>query len=89
MKTVIAQEAAVAMIPDGATIMIGGFFGVGSPHRLIQGLVAAGRKDLSIIANDTAFPGIGIGKLIAGRLVKRLIASHIGPIRKPSPDGRR
>ncbi len=78
MKTVITQEAAVAMIPDGATIMIGGFFGVGSPHRLIQGLVTAGRKNLSIIANDTAFPGTGIGKLIAGRLVKRLVASHIG-----------
>ena len=78
MKTVITQEAAVAMIPDGATIMIGGFFGVGSPHRLIQGLVTAGRKDLSIIANDTAFPGIGIGKLIAARLVKPLVASHIG-----------
>ena len=78
MKTVITQEAAVAMIPDGATIMIGGFFGVGSPHRLIQGLVTAGRKDLSIIANDTAFPGIGIGMLIAVRPGERLVASHIG-----------
>src|SRR5208283_6240808 len=78
MKTLITQEAAAAMIPDGATIMIGGFFGVGTPLRLIQGLVTAGRKDLSIIANDTAFPGIGIGMLIAARLVKRLIASHIG-----------
>jgi acetate CoA/acetoacetate CoA-transferase alpha subunit len=78
MKTAITLEAAVAMIPDGASIMIGGFFGVGSPHRLIQGLVAAGRKDLTVIANDTAFTGIGIGRLIAGRMVKRLIASHIG-----------
>jgi len=58
--------------------MIGGFFGVGTPRRLIQGLVSAGRKDLTVIANDTAFPGIAIGRLITGRMVKRLIASHIG-----------
>ena len=68
----------VAMIPDRATLMIGGFFGVGSPHRLIQGLVAAGRKGLTIIANDTDYPGRGIGKLIEARLVNPLVASHIG-----------
>jgi acetate CoA/acetoacetate CoA-transferase alpha subunit len=45
---------------------------------LIQGLVSAGRKNLTVIANDTAFPGIAIGNLIAGRMEKRLIASHIG-----------
>ncbi len=78
MKTATTLEAAVAMIPDGATLMIGGFFGVGTPRRLIEGLVSAGRKDLTVIANDTAFPGIAIGKLIAGRMVKCLIASHIG-----------
>jgi acetate CoA/acetoacetate CoA-transferase alpha subunit len=78
MKTAITLETAVAMIPDGATLMIGGFLGVGSPQRLIQGLVSAGRKDLTVIANDSSFPGIAIGKLIASRMVKRLITSHIG-----------
>ena len=78
MKTATTLEAAVALIPDGASLLIGGFFGVGSPDRLIQGLVDAGRKDLTVISNDTAFPGIGVGKLIAARMVKRLIASHIG-----------
>ncbi len=78
MKTARHLDDLVAMIPDGATLMIGGFFGVGSPHRLIQGLVAAGRKGLTIIANDTDYPGRGIGKLIEARLVKRLVASHIG-----------
>ncbi|HWT81002.1 MAG TPA: CoA-transferase, partial [Candidatus Methylomirabilis sp.] len=78
MKTARHLDDLVAMIPDGATLMIGGFFGVGSPHRLIQGLAAAGRKGLMIIANDTDYPGCGIGKLIAARLVKRLVASHIG-----------
>jgi acetate CoA/acetoacetate CoA-transferase alpha subunit len=78
MKSVITLEAAVAMIPDGATLMIGGFFGVGSPDRLIEGLVAAGRKDLTLITNDTDYPGMGVGKLIAARAAKRLVASHIG-----------
>ena len=78
MKTAITLEAAVAMIPDGATLMIGGFFGVGTPCRLIDGLVSAGRIDLTVICNDTSFPDIAVGKLIAGRMVRRLVASHIG-----------
>lgn len=78
MKATITLEAACSMIPDGATLMIGGFFNVGTPDRLIHGLVSAGRKDLTMITNDTSFPGTAIAKLIAGRLVKRLITSHIG-----------
>ena len=58
--------------------MIGGFMGVGSPHRLIGELVRQGRKDLTVIANDTARPGVGIGRLIDAKLVKRLVATHIG-----------
>ncbi|MFO0887749.1 MAG: 3-oxoacid CoA-transferase subunit A [Isosphaeraceae bacterium] len=78
MSNVVTLETAVALIPDGATVMIGGFFGVGTPTRLIQGLVAAGRRDLTVVTNDTAFPGTGVGELIAARLVRRLVASHIG-----------
>lgn len=78
MKSLITLEAAVALIPDGATLMIGGFFGVGTPQRLIQGLVSAGRRNLTVIANDTSFPGIAVGMLIAARMVRRLVASHIG-----------
>jgi acetate CoA/acetoacetate CoA-transferase alpha subunit len=78
MSKVTAIEEAVAKIPDGASLMIGGFMGVGSPHRLIDELVRQGRKDLTVIANDTARPGVDIGKLIAAGAVKRLVASHIG-----------
>lgn len=66
------------MIPDGARVMIGGFMGVGSPERLIDALVAAGRRDIQLVANDTAMPGRGIGKLIAARAVSHLRTSHIG-----------
>jgi acetate CoA/acetoacetate CoA-transferase alpha subunit len=74
----ISVENAVAMIPDGATVMIGGFLGVGTPARLIDELVRQGKHDLTVIANDTATPGAGIGKLVTAKLVRRAIVSHIG-----------
>ena len=77
MKTVPVEEA-VRMIPDGASLMIGGFMGVGTPERLIDELVRQGKLNLTVIANDTAQPGRGIGKLVDAGLVSRTIASHIG-----------
>lgn len=78
MKDVIKAADAAALIPDGATLLIGGFMGVGSPHRLIDAMVARGVKNLTVIANDTAMPGRGIGKLISAHAVSKVIASHIG-----------
>jgi acetate CoA/acetoacetate CoA-transferase alpha subunit len=78
MKTPTTIGTAIALIPDRATLMIGGFLAVGSPLRLIDGLVAAGRTELTIIVNDTAYPSIGVGKLIEAKLVKRVVTSHIG-----------
>ncbi len=78
MRKTITIEEAVGKIPDGATVMIGGFMAVGSPVRLIDELVRQGRKGLTVIANDTARPGVGIGKLIEAHLVKRAVVSHIG-----------
>ncbi|MNI07071.1 Acetate CoA-transferase subunit alpha [compost metagenome] len=71
-------EDAVAAIPDGAVLMIGGFMGAGTPHRLMNELVRQGKKGLTVIANDTARPNVGIGKLIDAKLVGRLVTSHIG-----------
>ena len=76
-KTIRLAEA-VARIPDGARIMIGGFMGVGTPPRLIEETVRQAKKDLTIIANDTARPGVGVGKLIDAGLVWKIITSHIG-----------
>jgi acetate CoA/acetoacetate CoA-transferase alpha subunit len=77
MKTV-SLEGAVSIIPDGATLMIGGFMGVGTPERLIDEIVRQGKRNLTVIANDTALPGRGIGKLVDAGLINRTIASHIG-----------
>lgn len=74
----LSPEAAVAKIPNGASLMIGGFMGVGSPERLIDELVRQGKRQLTVIANDTALPGRGIGKLVSARLVSHVVASHIG-----------
>jgi len=78
MKTAISTEQAADLIPDGAICLIGGFMGVGSPHRLIDALVKRGAKNLTVVANDTAMPGKGIGKLVSAGAVSKAIVSHIG-----------
>ena len=76
-KFVTVKEAA-DKIQDGMTVMVGGFLGVGNPIALIDALVEKGVKDLTIICNDTAYPEVGVGKLITNHQVKNLIATHIG-----------
>jgi acetate CoA/acetoacetate CoA-transferase alpha subunit len=73
---------AIAIIPDGAVIMIGGFLGCGTPDGLVNELIRQGKRNLTIIANDTANPEVGIGKLISAGLVRKVIASHIGTNRE-------
>ena len=77
MKAIPLHEAA-ALIPNGATLMIGGFMGVGTPEALIDELIRQEKHDLTVIANDTASPGIGIGKLVSAKLLGKAIVSHIG-----------
>jgi len=74
----LALEKAVAMIPDGASLLVGGFMAVGTPERIVDELVRQGKRDLTVIANDNARPGAGIGKLVGAGLVRKTIASHIG-----------
>ena len=77
MSTASLKDA-VARIPNGASLMIGGFMGVGTPERLLDEMLQQGKRDLTVIGNDTALPGIGIGKLITANAVRKVIASHIG-----------
>jgi acetate CoA/acetoacetate CoA-transferase alpha subunit len=78
MRKAISAEEAASLVPDGASVMIGGFLGVGTPERVLDALVARGARGLTVIANDTARPGKGIGKLIDAGCVARAIVSHIG-----------
>jgi len=77
MRT-LALDQSVAMIPDGASLMIGGFMAVGTPERAIDEIVRQKKRDLTVIANDTAAPGRGIGKLVDAKLMRKAIVSHIG-----------
>jgi acetate CoA/acetoacetate CoA-transferase alpha subunit len=77
MRT-IPLDQAIAMIPDGASLMIGGFMAVGTPERLVDEIVRQKKRDLTVIANDTAARGRGIGKLVDAKLVRKAIVSHIG-----------
>ncbi|MCP3369391.1 CoA transferase subunit A [Bradyrhizobium cajani] len=77
MKAVSVEEA-VAMIPAGASVMVGGFMGVGTPERLLDEMVRQQKSGLSLICNDAAIPGKGVGKLFDAALVSQLTATHIG-----------
>jgi len=78
MNKIISVEEAISHIKDGMTIMVGGFLGCGSPHKIIDALVEKGVKDLTLICNDTGFVDYGVGKLVVNKQIKKLIASHIG-----------
>lgn len=66
-------------IPSGASLLVGGFMGVGTPNRLVDALLTLGTRDLTIYCNDTGKPGpIGIAPLVRNGQVKRVVTSHIG-----------
>jgi len=73
---VISLHDAIAMIPDGASLMVGGFMGVGTPERIVDEIVRQQKRRLTVITNDTAMPGRGIGKLVAEGLLERVVASE-------------
>lgn len=77
-KLITLQDATAGFFRDGMTIMVGGFMGVGTPPRLVEALLESGVRDLTLIANDTAFVDTGIGPLIVNGRVSKVIASHIG-----------
>ncbi|HHX26604.1 MAG TPA: CoA transferase subunit A [Firmicutes bacterium] len=75
VKTV--QEA-MEFIQDGMTVMLPGFLGVGTPKALIDAICERRVGDLTVIYNDGAFPGVGIGKLVRCGLVRKMISTHTG-----------
>lgn len=78
MNKLSSTENVVALLTDGMTIMVGGFLAQGAAEGVIDAICQSSVKDLTVIANDAAYPDRGVGKLLVSGKVKRLIASHIG-----------
>lgn len=78
MKKFISAQDAAKLIPDSATVMIGGFLRCGSPKRVIDAMIERKTSGLTLIANDTGFPDSDRGKLIVNKMVKKAIVTHIG-----------
>jgi 3-oxoacid CoA-transferase subunit A len=79
MNKVLPSAAdAVARIPDGATIMMGGFGLCGIPENLIAALHARGTKDLTVISNNAGVDEFGIGILLRARQVRKMISTYVG-----------
>jgi len=74
-KVVASALRAVADIPDGATVMIGGFGTAGMPSELIDALIAQGSKDLTIVNNNAGNGDTGLAALLKARQVKKIICS--------------
>src|SRR2546429_223031 len=83
-KTCHSVEAALAGVPDGATVMIGGFGGAGQPAELIDALIAQGARDLTIVNNNAGNGEGGLAALLKtgrwGNLVYRKTSRNFGPI---------
>ena len=77
-KTVANADVAVKRIPDGASIMLGGFGVCGIPENLIAALKRAGTKNLTAISNNPGTAEFGIGFLLQTRQVRKMVASYVG-----------
>ncbi len=80
MKKVFSDAASAldGLVHDGMTVMAGGFGLCGIPENLIDALVATGVKDLTVISNNCGVDGFGLGKLLDGRQVKKMVSSYVG-----------
>jgi 3-oxoacid CoA-transferase subunit A len=77
-KVLASAEEAVESIPDGATIMMGGFGLCGIPETLIAALHARGTRDLTVISNNAGIDDFGIGVLLRARQIHKMIATYVG-----------
>ena len=77
-KVLASAEEAVERIPDGATILMGGFGLCGIPETLIAALRARGTKGLTVISNNAGIDDFGIGVLLRARQVRKMISTYVG-----------
>jgi 3-oxoacid CoA-transferase subunit A len=77
-KVLASADEAVALIPEGATIMMGGFGLCGIPENLIAALHRRGTKGLTVISNNAGVDDFGIGILLHSRQVTKMISTYVG-----------
>jgi len=77
-KTVASADEAIADIPDGASLAVGGFGLVGVPITLIRALLARGTSELSVVSNNCGVDGWGLGLLLEAHRIRRVTASYVG-----------
>src|SRR4051812_24465982 len=77
-KVLASAREGAAMVPDGATLMVGGFGVCGLPENLIKALHERGVRDLTIISNNAGIDGFGIGRLLADHSVRKMISTYVG-----------
>src|SRR5881392_1968151 len=74
-KFFASAEAALADIPDGATVMIGGFGNAGMPAALIDALIGQGARQLTIVNNNAGNADSGLAALIGAKRVRKILCS--------------
>ena len=77
-KVIPTAAAAVADIPDGASLAVGGFGLSGNPIALIEALLAQGTSDLSVVSNNCGVDGWGLGVLLNARRIRKMTSSYVG-----------
>jgi 3-oxoacid CoA-transferase subunit A len=81
-KIVPGADEVVAHIPDGATLMVGGFGLCGVPEDLIQALYRRGTRNLTVISNNAGVDQFGLGVLLHSRQIRKMISSYVGENRE-------
>ncbi|MEQ1907854.1 MAG: CoA transferase subunit A [Vicinamibacterales bacterium] len=77
-KVLPSAEAAAGLVPDGASVLMGGFGLCGIPEKLIDALHARGTRDLTVISNNAGVDDLGIGVLLRTRQVRKMVATYVG-----------
>jgi 3-oxoacid CoA-transferase subunit A len=81
-KVVRSADDAVALIPDGATVMVGGFGVCGNPENLLDALLRRGTRNLTVISNNAGIDDFGLGRLLKARQIRKMIATYVGENRE-------
>lgn len=77
-KTIATAAQAVADVPDGASLAVGGFGLCGNPMALIEALLAQGTRDLSVVSNNCGVDDWGLGLLLGAGRLRKMTASYVG-----------